>query len=371
MTLRDTVKSALHKPEKSAGPSNGAEQSDVIISPGSLVVVTGVNGYMGSHIVDQLLQRGYRVRGTVRSASKDQWVKEYFDGKYGANKFELFEVSDMMASGAFDEAVKGASGFIHTATPVMSSPDPHATIPIAVDSTIRSLESAAKEPLMKRVVLTSSSGASASAVPNKVFTIDSNSWNEAAVEAAYAPPPYEGLERVVNVYFASKTKGEQAAWQWMRENNPPFTLNTILPDANFGPPIDLARQEGRSTLAWIKNAFEKSESASPENLPGMVPQHFIDVRDDGALHVAALIYPDVIGERLFAYATPYNWNDISQLLHKLHPERKFAGPIPGMGKDMSKVANERAEELLKRLTGHGWTSLEESIKGTTEVLARQ
>lgn len=35
------------------------------IAPGSLTLVTGVNGFIGSHIADQLLSLGYRVRGTV------------------------------------------------------------------------------------------------------------------------------------------------------------------------------------------------------------------------------------------------------------------------------------------------------------------
>lgn len=41
---------------------------------GSLVVVTGANCNISSHVVDQLLQRGYRVRGIVRDVSKSQWL---------------------------------------------------------------------------------------------------------------------------------------------------------------------------------------------------------------------------------------------------------------------------------------------------------
>ncbi len=45
----------------------------------SLVLVTGVNGYIASHIADQFLEAGYRVRGTARSASKAQPLADVFE----------------------------------------------------------------------------------------------------------------------------------------------------------------------------------------------------------------------------------------------------------------------------------------------------
>ena len=77
------------------------------IPEGSLVLITGANGYIGSHAVDQFLAAGYKVRGTVRSESKGVWVKELFDKKYGPNRFELAIVPNMDKEGAFDDALKG------------------------------------------------------------------------------------------------------------------------------------------------------------------------------------------------------------------------------------------------------------------------
>jgi nucleoside-diphosphate-sugar epimerase len=74
---------------------------------GSLVLVTGANGWIASHVIDQLLQAGYNVRGSVREDSKAAWLKEYVADKYGAGKFEVVVVPDMSIDGAFDEAVKG------------------------------------------------------------------------------------------------------------------------------------------------------------------------------------------------------------------------------------------------------------------------
>ena len=78
-----------------------------VIPPGSTVLVTGANGFIGSHITDQLLQAGYLVRGTSRDIAKTVWMTELFDKKYGKGKFEAFVVEDMVESGAFDEACKG------------------------------------------------------------------------------------------------------------------------------------------------------------------------------------------------------------------------------------------------------------------------
>ena len=187
--------------------------------------------------------------------------------KYGKGKFELVEVPDMAAAGAFDGVVKGASGFIHVATPVMQSYDPNVGVPMVVNGILHVLQACAKEPGIKRVVMTSSSTAAASPRPNKVFTMDEKTWNTEAVEAAWAPPPY-----------------------------------------------------------------------------------------------------DVKGKRLFSFAYPYTWNDILAIFRKLYPQKKFIDDIPDLGQDLSEVANDRAEELVKRMGRPGWASLEESVRAVTDTI---
>ena len=79
-----------------------------VIAPGSMILVTGANGYVASHVADQFLEAGYKVRGTVRDAKKSSWLQELFDQKYGPGKFETVVVEDMKVPGAFDEATKGS-----------------------------------------------------------------------------------------------------------------------------------------------------------------------------------------------------------------------------------------------------------------------
>ena len=77
------------------------------VAPGSIILVTGVNGYIASHVADQLIQAGYIVRGTTRDIAKTAWVKKMFEDRYGPGKFGAVVVNDMAEPGAFDEACKG------------------------------------------------------------------------------------------------------------------------------------------------------------------------------------------------------------------------------------------------------------------------
>jgi nucleoside-diphosphate-sugar epimerase len=79
----------------------------VVIKPGATIFVTGVNGLIGSYVAEQLLVRGYNVRGAVRSIEKTKWLREYFDGKGFDSKFELVEVPDMTIEGCYDDLLEG------------------------------------------------------------------------------------------------------------------------------------------------------------------------------------------------------------------------------------------------------------------------
>lgn len=69
--------------------------SPVTVSPGSKVLVTGINGFVASWVAQRLLESGYSVRGTVRSEKKGEHFKKLF-AKYG-NNFEIVVVEDITA----------------------------------------------------------------------------------------------------------------------------------------------------------------------------------------------------------------------------------------------------------------------------------
>lgn len=78
-----------------------------VLPQGSLILVTGANGLVGSHVVDQLIKHEYRVRASVRDAQKSGWLAKYFEEKYGQGKIELVEVKDLTNSAALKQALSG------------------------------------------------------------------------------------------------------------------------------------------------------------------------------------------------------------------------------------------------------------------------
>lgn len=81
------------------------------------VLVTGANGFIAVWVVKYLLEKGYTVRGTVRSEAKGEHLLKLFKNYVDAGNFELVTVSDFTKPGAFDEAVKGMDVIEHTASP--------------------------------------------------------------------------------------------------------------------------------------------------------------------------------------------------------------------------------------------------------------
>lgn len=73
----------------------------------SIIVVVGANGFIGADTCEKVLQAGLRCRGTVRDAERDRaWMHALFD-KQWPGKFELVQVADFEAEGAFDQAFEG------------------------------------------------------------------------------------------------------------------------------------------------------------------------------------------------------------------------------------------------------------------------
>ena len=72
---------------------------------------------MATEVVKQLLEKGYNVRGTVRSlSSKDKVEHLELLGQALPGKLTLHE-ADLLKPGSFDEVVKGADFVFHTASP--------------------------------------------------------------------------------------------------------------------------------------------------------------------------------------------------------------------------------------------------------------
>jgi nucleoside-diphosphate-sugar epimerase len=64
-----------------------------IVQPPAKILVSGANGFLAVWLIQTLLEKGYAVRGTVRSLDKGKYLHKLF-GKYG-DKFELVAVENI------------------------------------------------------------------------------------------------------------------------------------------------------------------------------------------------------------------------------------------------------------------------------------
>lgn len=78
------------------------------------VLVTGATGFIGAHIVDNLLARGFKVRGTTRSLAKSQQMVDARPQHKG--NLEFVQIEDFEKSADFTDAVRGTGAVIHTAS---------------------------------------------------------------------------------------------------------------------------------------------------------------------------------------------------------------------------------------------------------------
>ncbi|TEA10824.1 Aldehyde reductase 2 [Colletotrichum sidae] len=346
--------------------------ADLAIPKGSTVLVTGANGYLASHTVNEFIKQGYKVRGTVRDVAKNAWLAEYFDKTHGPGSFELVAVPDILAEDAYATAVKGVSAFIHTVVVKTFGPDPREIIPPSVASAEIAIRAAYAEPGVKRFVLTSSSSA---AVPTSLedasnaelrgTVITRDSWVDDIKRRAWSAPEHPPEDFGGVVYGASKMEQEQAVWKYHAEHRaerPDLVVNAVLPNLNFGRVLDVKNQ-GYPSSAVLPVLLMQGQRSPPQF---SIPQYFIDVEDTALLHVAGAVLPDVEGERIFGFGEAFNYDKVLDILRRQNPGRTFHDNYEGSEYLFDVEPRGRAEELLKRVGGHGWTSLEESLLRNTE-----
>jgi nucleoside-diphosphate-sugar epimerase len=236
----------------------------VAVPEGSWVLLTGLTGYIASHVAVEFLNRGYKVRGSVRDLVKAKWLtEELFKSQAAKGQVELVEVPDMSAEGAFDAAVKGVSAVVHIAAVTTFSPDPDVVIPQTVAGALNAMNAAVKEPSVKQFVYTSTSVAAIMPTPGVAFHCDSSSWNDAAVAMARVPPPYEPSHGIIT-YMAGKVEAEKAVWKFAKDRKPHFAVNTVLPFMVLGTVLD--KHQTGSTAGWVSNLY-KGDTSGVGNIP--------------------------------------------------------------------------------------------------------
>ena len=213
-----------------------------------LVLVTGANGYLASATVQHFLEHGYHVRGTVRSLHKAEGLKAALYPQY-ESALSFVVIDDMTRAGVYEQAgaLDGVDAVCHVASPVpdISSIGPAASTTTDVDwvrdmvnpardGTLTILRAASKYPRISHISITSSvaamQGMEKRSTPETASTLLTEAdWNTAkADDAANRTNP-------LAAYFASKTVAEQAAWSYVKHEEPHYVVATFCPPFFMGP----------------------------------------------------------------------------------------------------------------------------------------
>lgn len=241
------------------------------------VLVTGGTGYVAGWCIVELLKRGYAVRTTLRSLSKEPAVRAAIASAGASLEHLTFCVADLLRDDGWAEAVAGCQYVLHVASPLGNPDKESGHLAPARDGTLRVL-AAAVEAGVRRVVMTS---AAAAARP----PLSANRISDETVCADPADPQFDA-------YRKSKIIAERAAWDFMREGGSTTEFTTVLPGAVFGP---ILTPDNLGSVQIINGLLQ----GRPALLPRM-GFWIVDVRDLAELHVRAMTSPDAANNRFIA-----------------------------------------------------------------------
>ncbi|SCZ94692.1 BZ3500_MvSof-1268-A1-R1_Chr12-3g04049 [Microbotryum saponariae] len=341
------------------------------------VLLTGASGFLAAHVGQQLLQRGFRVRGTVRSQAKGEYLKKLYEKDGKADRFDFVIVEDVEQEGAFDEAVKGVDAVAYTASPFhFNVTDPQKDlINPAVQGTLNLVRSALLEPKIKRVVITSSFAAVTNPY-DPVYTFTEEDWNE------FSPKELEKKGKdcdPFHSYRASKTLAEKAAWDFLKENTKdgkaPFDIATINPPLIFGPVIhEIHSAKSLNTSVGVFYSYLLGDKTSEDATKpaGLL----VDVRDVALAHVLALEKEEAGNKRFLVSKKEFVYQDILDLLEGSEQGKKLLSEFPkatksGKGDVKGVKQNLIDTTRMETVLGLKARSVEETVLDMTRSLAER
>ncbi|WOO84405.1 Putative uncharacterized oxidoreductase [Vanrija pseudolonga] len=340
------------------------------LTPGSLVLVTGASGFMGTHTVGTLLDAGFAVRAAVRSADKGEHLKAEFPAH--AERVSYAIVPDMSEPTAYDAAVVGVDAVVHLASPtdLMTPGPPSVIIQPAIDGVVNVLSAVQRfAPTVQRVVQMSSVGAIATvgkgSVPEPVTYTEAD-WNTEALEicekeGAAAGPNFK--------YSASKIAAEKAFWDFIAERKPHWDGVALIPTYCVGPSNGFSATGG--VAGPIAMVVPFLQPGIPDQALANSFDNFIDVRDVALAILKSLTLPQAGGERIILSADTLFGNDFAVV----------AGTLPNLPTGINKGnadpayrASLAASSVVydghkaERVLGITYRKRDESIKDTFKAI---
>ena len=235
----------------------------------SSVLITGADGFIGSHLTELLVRQGFKVRAFVMYNSFNSWGWLDQCSSDVKGKFEVFS-GDIRDPHGVKEAMKGCDAVLHLAALIaipFSYHSPDTYVETNIKGTLNVLQ-AAKELGVKRLIHTSTS--------------------EVYGTAQFVPITEEHRLLGQSPYSASKIGADQLAYSFYSSFDLPVV--TLRPFNTYGP-----RQSARAVIPTVITQI--AEGSKKINLGSTTPtRDFNYVMDIVAGFNLALISDNGIGE---------------------------------------------------------------------------
>jgi nucleoside-diphosphate-sugar epimerase len=309
---------------------------------GPRIALTGATGFLGSHIADALLARGYRVRTSVRATSNLRWL---------TGKPVETLVIDLTDPGDCARFLAGTDGLIHCAG-VVSAPAAEIYHTANVTSTATLLEAA-------QTAWTGSEDAAAFVLISSLAAHGPAGLDRPARETDACRP--------ITEYGRSKLAAEEllTADEWA------FRTTVLRPPSLYGP-------RDAAFLPLVRMAVRGWTGRIGRRMTGL---SLVDGRDAAAAAVALLETGSATGPFFVDDGrTGYDWPALAEALGQMAGRRIRTLPMPlGMLKFLSRLVGSTLaarsavlnRDRIRSLDTEGWVCDGSRLVAATGFRARR
>jgi len=307
------------------------------------ILITGADGFIGSHLTETLLEEGYDIKAFTYYNSFNSWGWLDTLSKDKLKEIEVF-TGDIRDSNGVREAMKGADEVFHLAALIaipFSYHSPDSYVDTNIKGTLNILQ-AARDLETERILVTSTS--------------------EVYGTAQYVPidelHPYQGQ----SPYSATKIGADRLAESFYRSFNMPISI--VRPFNTYGP-----RQSARAVIPTIITQLLSGETEI--KLGSLTPTRDFNFVKDTARGFIEIAKSDrTIGEEInIATQDEISIGRLAEeMIRQINPNAKIVCDDQRLRPDKSEVNRLLgSNEKIKKLTD--WSpsyTFEEGIRETIE-----
>ncbi len=290
------------------------------------VLVTGADGFIGSHLTESLLEKGYEVKAFTLYNSFNTWGWLDTLPKEKLDQIEIFS-GDVRDPNGVREAMRGVDGVFHLAALIaipFSYHSPDSYVDTNIKGTLNVLQ-AARELGTERIMITSTS--------------------EVYGTAQYVPidekHPFQGQ----SPYSATKIGADRLSESFYRSFNLPVSI--VRPFNTYGP-----RQSARAVIPTIISQLLSGKKEI--KLGSLTPtRDFNYVKDTAAGFIAIAESDQTIGEEInIATQQEISIGELAgEIISQINPDAKIVCDEQRLRPEKSEVNRLLgANEKIKRLT---------------------